>query len=565
MKSDALSETSPLLGEQGNGDADASGRFEGNGTLKSNGIVTHREEESGKSDDEEDAGRVAQYEGLPEAQKLLKFIVPAVSVGVFLSAIDQTIIVASYARIGSDLNALNLTSWVATSYFLTLTSFQPLYGRLSDIFGRKPCLLFGYAVFGIGSVGCGLSRNMNELIASRVFQGIGGGGMTTVVNILLSDIVPLRDRGVWQGIINIVYTLGAGIGAPLGGFFADYIGWRWAFLVQGPICLIAIIAVSLALNLPARDESHWKTKLRRIDFLGAIILVAAVSTLCLGMDRGSNVSWTKPITIVSLCLSFVFFIAFMYVEVYVANEPFAPGYIIFDRSLFACFACNFFAFGTWMSVLFYAPLFFQAVEGDSATGAGVRLLPSIIAGVTGSLGSGFLMRRTGKYFWITLWSYALMVVGVLILFLCSGIAVTSSPGLIVGLTLGAFGNGVGVTTTLIGLIANAGPEDQAVATACCYLFRSLGSVLGLSLSGTVVQQTLRTGLRNALEGGEDADKIVERVRESLEYIWTLKPALQHVIRECYETAINRGFGFLLAVVVFTVVSSAYVREKKLSK
>jgi MFS family permease len=123
---------------------------------------------------------------------------------------------ASYGQIGSDLKALNLTSWIATSYFLTLTSFQPLYGKLSDIFGRKQCLLFAYAIFGIGNLFCGLARNINELIAARVFQGIGGGGMTTVVSILMSDIVPLRDRGVWQGIINIIYATGSGTGAPLG-------------------------------------------------------------------------------------------------------------------------------------------------------------------------------------------------------------------------------------------------------------------------------------------------------------------------------------------------------------
>lgn len=139
---------------------------------------------------------------------------------------------ASYGQIGSDLEALNLTSWIATSYFLTLTSFQPLYGKLSDIFGRKACLLFAYAVFGTGCLFCGLAQNIHELIAARVrgtnlrdlymtdhfqvFQGIGGGGMTTVVSILMSDIVPLRDRGVWQGVINIIYATGSGIGAPLG-------------------------------------------------------------------------------------------------------------------------------------------------------------------------------------------------------------------------------------------------------------------------------------------------------------------------------------------------------------
>lgn len=151
-------------------------------------------------------GRQKQYEGLPEVRKQLKYIVPAVGIGVFLGSADQTIIVSSYGKIGTELEALNLTSWIATAYFLTLTSFQPLYGKLSDIFGRKSCLLFAYVVFGIGCVACGLARSMEELIAARAFAGIGGGGMMTVVSILLSDIVPLRERGTWQGYINIIYV-----------------------------------------------------------------------------------------------------------------------------------------------------------------------------------------------------------------------------------------------------------------------------------------------------------------------------------------------------------------------
>lgn len=221
--------------------------------------------------------------------------------------------------------------------------------------------------------------------------------------------------------------------------------------MQAPICFVAIVCVSFVLKLPSRDSTNWKTKLRRIDFLGAAVLIGAVFAFLLGMDRGSNVSWKIPITIVSLSVAFILSATFLYVEIYVASEPFAPGYMIFDRSLFACFACNFFSFGTWTAVLFYFPLFFQAADGISATGAGLRLLPSIIAGVTGSLGSGIFMRKTGKYFWLTFVSYALMVFAVLIVFLCSGLVVTSTPGLIVGLTLGGFGSGVGVTTTLISL------------------------------------------------------------------------------------------------------------------
>lgn len=204
--------------------------------------VNGRQEEDSKShgDEESQSGsrdRAHQYEGMPDVKAKLRYIVPAVGIGIFLSAADQTIIVSCYGKIGSDLKSLENASWIATAYLLTVSSFQPLYGKMSDIFGRKPCLLFAYTVFGLGCLWCGLARNMNELIAARAFAGIGGGGMTTVVSIMMSDIVPLRERGTWQGLINIIYSLGAGCGAPLGGLLADRISWRW-YLGFG--CLIDI-------------------------------------------------------------------------------------------------------------------------------------------------------------------------------------------------------------------------------------------------------------------------------------------------------------------------------------
>ncbi|KAJ5808797.1 hypothetical protein N7474_010066 [Penicillium riverlandense] len=534
-------ETCPLLGAQGDAHPPSTGA-----------IPSQSDEEQAK-------------EPFPDARKQLKYIVPAISLGIFLSAADQTIIMASYGQIGSDLKALNLTSWIATSYFLTLTSFQPLYGKLSDIFGRKQCLLFAYAIFGMGNLFCGLARNINELIAARVFQGIGGGGMTTVVSILMSDIVPLRDRGVWQGIINIIYATGSGTGAPLGGILADYIGWRWAFLAQFPLCIIAFIAVSFMLKLPPRDNAHWKIKLRRIDFLGAVVLVGAVFGFLLGLDRGSNVSWKMPITIISLSVSVVLFVLFLLVEIYLAAEPFAPGHIIFDRTFFACYCCNFFSFGGWLAALFYIPLYFQAVDGVSATIAGLRLLPSILAGVTGSLFAGVVMKWSGKYYWLTVAAYTSLTTGCFCVYLFSGAALESTVMMIMGMVMAAFGNGIGVTSTLIGLISNATFEDQAVVTACSYLFRSLGSVIGLSLSSTVVQQLLRSRLRSELHSSKDIDQIVDGVRESLDFIKKLDPEIARIVRSCYGWSTNKGFAFMVVVVFFALFSSFFIRESKLSR
>lgn len=169
----------------------------------------------------------ASRDGLPEMAKRLHVLLPAMGIGMFLCALDQLLVVATYANISSDLQALNRTSWVSTAYFLTLTCAQPLYGKLSDIFGRKECLLFAYVVFALGCLGCGLAADIWQLILARAVAGIGGGGMNAVVSILLSDIVPLRDRGIWQGYMNIIFGAGTATGAPLGGLLAESVGWRW--------------------------------------------------------------------------------------------------------------------------------------------------------------------------------------------------------------------------------------------------------------------------------------------------------------------------------------------------
>ena len=328
-----------------------------------------------------------------------------------------------------------------------------------------------------------------------------------------------------------------------------------AFLAQFPICILAFIAVAVVLKLPKQEVSDWKTKFGRIDFLGAFVLIGAVFTMLLGLDSGSNISWSATITIVSLCVSFPMFILFVLVEFKIAAEPFAPRRIILDRSLIACYLCNFFSFAGWLAVLFYLPLYYQAVDGLSASQSGVRLLPGIVAGVSGSLFGGLSMQKTGKYYWLTVIAYTTLTVGLVPIVLCTGLVVNNTYGISVGLVLCGFSNGIGVTTSLIGLIANASTEDQAVATACSYLFRSLGSVVGLSLSATVVQQSLKTQLKERLKSGKDAAEIVMRVRESLDYVNTLDVGLQNIVRQCYGTATRNGFGLMLGLVAFAMLAS----------
>lgn len=301
-----------------------------------------------------------------------------------------------------------------------------------------------------------MAPTIGSLIAARAFSGIGGGGMTTIVSIILSDTVALRERGKWQGYVNIIYAAGSGAGAPLGGFLADAIGWRWSFLAQVPLCGIAFIAVGLMLHSPKQDHSHWRTKLKRIDFLGALVLVCAVFSLLIALDRGSNVSWSDKYTLAALCSSFPLFGIFIFVEIRVAAEPFAPGHIIFEKSLVACYLCNFFSFSGWMAAIFYIPLYWQAVDDASATLSGFRMLPSIICGVSGSLFGGFYMQWTGRYYWLTVVAYSILTLGAGSIFLFTGVLPHSTGdattvGMIIAMCFCGFANGIGVTSSLIGL------------------------------------------------------------------------------------------------------------------
>ncbi|EGR52805.1 uncharacterized protein TRIREDRAFT_53475 [Trichoderma reesei QM6a] len=486
----------------------------------------------------------------------MHILFPAIGVGVYLVAVDQLLAVATYAKIGSELNALNNTSWIATA-------FQPLYGKLSDIFGRKACLLFAYAVFGIGCLGCGLAQSMTQLCLARAVAGIGGGGMSSVVSILFSDIVPLQERGVWQGYINVVYAAGTSTGGPLGGLFADSLGWRWSFMIQAPLCLIAWVSVYFILDLETPSKDHWVAKVRQIDFLGALTLILAVICLLMGLDSGPNLGWSNRITIVSLSLTPVLFALFLLVEMRIAKHPFAPGHVILSRDLLPCYIANMCGMAGEMAVMFFVPLYFQAVEGLSATATGSMLVPSTIAGMSGSLAGGWVIKRTGKFYWPTVASFGVLFLSMMPLVV--SVWRRSLFGVNAAFVVSAAGNGGGITTILIALLANAATEDSAVAIACSYLFRSLGSSVGVGISSAVLQQVLRGQLASRIGNDDDAGQIEEKVRQSLDAIKELPPLVAEQVRSSYRVAIMASLAPSLCFGLVCFLATFWVKEKSLNR
>ncbi|KAK7923973.1 Vacuolar membrane amino acid uptake transporter fnx2 [Apiospora marii] len=566
---DTASETAPLLGpaappEQGDATPAAcvSKTNGSHGTFSrdtADPAPTNGGDANGIRDDE------------PKIKVNMAQLLPALAIGLFLVAMDQTLTIATYGKMGSDLNALNNTSWIATSYFLTLTTFQPLYGRLSDIFGRKECLLFAYSVFGIGCLGCGLAQDIVQLCIARGVAGMGGGGMNAVVSILVTDLVSLRDRGMWQGYINIVFGAGIASGGPIGGLLADSIGWRSAFAGQFPIAILAWAAVFTVLpSRPAPDEAdeasqHWRQKLRRIDFLGAFALSAAAFVLLFGLDNGANEGWGRPVTVVPLALTPVLFAVFVLIEVKVATDPFAPGHVILHPPLLAAYGSNFFGVAAQMGVFFFIAMFYQAAMALTATQSGLMFVPSTVLGLVGSLGGGLVMRKTGKYYGLTLTGFTILLLSIIPLVLFVGTPTKSVVGVVIGMAFMMLGASISITTTLIAIIANCAPEDMAMAVACSYLFRSLGTTLGISLSTAVLQQVLRTELAARLRDGGRAAEIEAHVRQSLDYIWTLPPPVATTVRDCYAVATAWAFLPIALLACLCLVSTSFIREKKLDR
>ncbi|KAJ7616526.1 member of the major facilitator superfamily [Roridomyces roridus] len=446
----------------------------------------------------------------------LPSILLPMAIGIFLGAMDQTIVVS-------------LFPWKSTHLYQTAIRENE---TCSDIFGRKTCLLFAY---------------------------------TIVVSIIMSDIVPLRSRGTWQGILNIIYASGSAMGAPLGGFLADTIGWRWAFLAQVPIIVLAFISVSVALHLPTRDApSALKTKLKRVDFPGALSLILCVFSLLFGLDRGGNMAWDDNYTIAAVCLFVSFFVLFTSIELGWAAEPFAPGRIIANPALIGAYMVNFFGLMSAFSMIFHVSLFYQAVLGKSASEVGFWLIPSVCSGVVGSLFGGLVIQASGRYYWITVAAYVTMVMGMLLTVFEAGVVEKSAVGVAMGRSTSHCGKCTNFLHSLIALISNAGPADQAMATAGSYLFRSLGSVVGLSIGSTLLQTSLRSSLREKLTHVDlDIDEIVRRVRESLTYIDQLDPEVAAVVRAADESAVLVTMWFSAAMAGCALVSAVFIRETRI--
>ncbi|KAF2273366.1 MFS general substrate transporter [Westerdykella ornata] len=486
----------------------------------------------------------------------------AIFLNVFLYGFDGTITAATYAVISSDFDAANTASWLTTSYLVTSTAFQPLYGRFSDIFGRRICFFVSTITFALGCLGCGAAQTIVMVNCMRALAGFGGGGLMTMATIVNSDMIPFRKRGMYQALQNAMFGFGAICGASFGGSIADGIGWRWCFLLQVPISLFALFVGWLVIKDPAEVRPSWREIREKVDFVGALLLVTAISIQLVGLSLGGNeLPWSNAWVIASLVGSCVLLAVFVYVEATTTAIPVIPLRQLMGRNPVAVQIANVCAGTAAYAYLFMLPLFFQVVLLDTPTKAGARLAIPSLATPLGGLIAGIVMSRWGKLI-------KLVRIGAVLMMLGNGLVTSlafhdSQWKYYLWIFPANLGQGIIYPAILFTTLASFEHSEHAVSASTVYLVRSLGSVWGVAVTASIVQNTLTWRLPLALEGVPSKEEIIDAIRHSVTALRTLPPDVQLKARLVYYDGIRYSFAASTAIAAVAIVASAFAANKGL--
>lgn len=489
----------------------------------------------------------------------------SLAAGVFLAAFDSTVVASLLAHIASDLGNFRAVPWIGTAYLISSAAFQPLFGKLTDIFGRRAGLVTCNIVFALGCVACALSPTVPALILSRFFQGIGGGGLTALSVITISDLVSARDRGVYQGFGNITFGIGASMGAAMGGLINDYWGWRAVFMIQAPFVLVSLglVLLNLHLPVPSSHETHW-TKIKRIDFLGSFTLSSSLVCLLVTLSiGGESYAWSSPQVLGMFFVDASLVFAFIYVELRVAKEPIIHLELFRDPTITFSGLSALFSSMITFSLLFYVPIFLESVMVLPPSTAGLRLLGYFCGVATGSLTSGLLMKKTG--------TYKRLLVGGNIVQLLATLSIsgfnenTSVVRQIISVYLVALSGVNLLTVTLIALITSVPPEMQAIATSIQYCARGIGTTTGVTVSSAIFQNVLRPSLEKYVQGVPHRREIIERVISSTDEIGKLEGAVRRMVIHAYQDASTSVFYFTLFLATLVFVVGLPIRQNSLDR
>jgi EmrB/QacA subfamily drug resistance transporter len=473
--------------------------------------------------------------------------------GVLLAALDQSIVGTALPRIVSELGGLDKLAWVVTAYLLTSTAATPLWGKISDLYGRRPIFQAAIVIFLAGSALCGLSQNLLELIAFRAVQGIGGGGLMAIALTIIGDIIPPRERGRYQGYFGAVFGVSSVAGPLLGGWFTDGPGWRWIFYINLPVGIAALAITSMALTMPIVRREH------RIDFLGAALIVASVSGFLLYLDwAGKEYGWLAPGALALLVASIVLAVFFVAAEQR-ASEPIIP-LRLFQNPIFAVgnafgFLSGIAMFGT----IIFLPFYMQTVMGMTATQSGLALVPAVLGILTTSIISGRLITRTGRYKIFPIIGAAVLTLS---LVLMSRLRV-DTPYWQLALYQVAFGAGLGCTMqTITTAVQNAVEfRDLGSATSSTTFFRQMGGTIGAAVFGAILANRLAVHLVEQLGPLATAAQASGRFNtNNIQAIQALPEPIKTSVLNAFTSAIDDVFLVGVPVVALAFAVALFLKE-----
>jgi EmrB/QacA subfamily drug resistance transporter len=471
----------------------------------------------------------------------------------FLSALDNTIVGTAMPTIVGEFGGLSRFTWVTTAYIVTSTISTLVLGKLSDLFGRRRVYLITIVAFLAASVLCGLAQDMNQLIAFRALQGIGGGGILSLTFAVVGDIVPMRERGKYFGLFTGVFAM-ASVAGPLGGgLIVDRFSWRWIFYVNLPLGALAITMVIKTLHLRHQPREV------RLDWAGTGLVACAICALMIPLEIGGNEGWMSTWVLLSFALAVVFTIAFIMRE-RVAPEPLLPLHFFQNDILRMSMLLGLLTGTVMMSGGLFLSMYFQFVKGMTPTRAGLTTLPIMIGLTIASTITGRLISKWGVYKRFPLIGLPVMLLGMIV---CTTVT-SSTPAAVLafGMLLIGFGTGTTMPTISISQQNAAEPRDLGIATSTGNFFRNLGSAIGLAVLGSTFNAIARRDLEAAIPASERAGDVLRIIRQP-DRVNAMAPATRAAIHDAISSGVARVFVFSSVVVVLCFIVATRLREEPL--